>query len=239
MLKMNPSRNVFVFSANSPRSYGISGVNIVEISLKSKYRTLLEYQKFNEVVESEDSKNLFIDTDRYDNLIEFRVMNSSAPGDSIFVKTEDVRKTIEDFKNNKLKPSYDILAGQNMDSLSQRERRQAKAYMADLMYRMLVYKSAGYDKYENREKIEDWCICFYDPIMLYFVNYFGIHTQSEDISIVDEFLTNPQFRHMITIELMKVSAHFAVNNNLVDLSKVKSWIDYDYQGWMDIYDKIN
>lgn len=240
MLKMNPSRTAFVFTSNSSNLPStIDDVSIVMISMDSRFRSLEEYQKENTITESEDSMNLFVDIDRYNNMVEFRVMNPGAPTNSIFVKTDDVRTTIYEFSRNKLSPSYDILAGQNTDNLSDRDKEQVQVYMASLMYRMLKYMSAGYHKYENVVKIDDWCVCFYDPIMLYFITYFGIHSQSEDISIVDEFLTNSQFRHMITIELMKVSAHFAVNNNLLDVSTVGSWIDYDYNNWVRIYEKIN
>ena len=236
---MNPSRNVFVFTANSSLFLGAPDVNVVVISRASKYRSLIEYQKSNIVVESEDSKNLFIDVDRYGTAMEFRVMNPTAPVDSIFVKTDDVLKTIEAFKADKIPRSYDIFAGESIAKLPSDEQDQVKRYMASLMYRMLTYMSAGYHKFENTKKIDDWCVCFYDPIMLYFVHYFGIHSQSEDISIVDEFLTNTQFRHMITIELMKVAAHYAVNNKLLDVTKVQSWVDYDYKNWVSVYNQIN
>lgn len=237
---MNPSHTAFVFTSkasNLPST--VDGVSVVIISMESRFRSLEEYRKENTITESEDSMNLFVDIDRYNNMVEFRVMNPHAPANSIFAKTDDVHRTIDAFSKNKLPPSYDILAGQNTADLPSRDREQVQVYMASLMYRMLKYMSAGYHKYENIAKIDDWCVCFYDPIMLYFITYFGIHSQSEDISIVDEFLTNAQFRHMITIELMKVSAHHAVNNDLLDVSTVGSWIDYDYNNWVRIYEKIN
>ena len=236
---MNPSRNVFVFTANSSVFLGASDVKIVVISRASKYRSLDEYQKSNTIDESDDTKNLFIDVDRYGTAMEFRVMNPTAPVDSIFIKTDNVHAAVNAFKADKLSPSYDIFKGESIDKLPSGEQDQVKRYMATLTYRMLMYMSAGYHKFENTKKIDDWCVCFYDPIMLYFVHYFGIHSQCEDISIVDEFLTNAQFRHMITLELMKVVAHYAVNNKLLDVTKVHSWVDYEYKNWVSVYNQIN
>ena len=239
---MNPYRNVFVFTSERGGEFrDTSDVNVVEIGLTAKYNNLAQYEKDNgRVVEAEDTKNLFINVDRYDTMMEFRVMTPTAPSDSIFIKTSDVDGTIDSFKKDSIPPSYDIFTGGSVQLLPQEEQAQVSKYMATLMYRMLTYMSAGYLEKKNTKKIDDWCVCFYDPIMLYFVHYFGVHSQSEDITVVDEFLTNAQFRQMITIELMKVSAHYAVNNNLIDdMSTVKSWISYEYKNWVAIYNKIN
>ena len=89
--------------------------------------------------------------------------------------------------------------------------------------------SAGYHKGENKRKVPDWCLCFGEPIMKYFINYFEIPTEAPDIGVVDQFLTTPQYREMITIQMMKFLANFAVNNDIVDPGNVDSW--YDIKLW--------
>ena len=103
-------------------------------------------------------------------------------------------------------------------------------------YVLLQYMSAGYHKGQNTRKIPDWCICFGEPIMKYFIHYFEIPTEAPDIGVVDQFLTTPQYREMITIQMMKFMANYVINNNMIDPADVESW--YDMRLWMSVKNKI-
>ena len=131
---------------------------------------------------------------------------------------------------------YDIFSGKHLGELMTDDYLDTKKHIKILFYIMLQYMGAGYHKGLNLRKIPDWCVCFSDPILKYFIKYFDIETESPDISIVDQFLTTPQFREMITIQLMKVMANYVINNQLVDIRDVESW--YDIKTWIKMKSKF-
>lgn len=101
-------------------------------------------------------------------------------------------------------------------------KEEINNHMKDLYNVMFEFVKAGYLVRENRNKIPDWIITFYDPIQKLFILYNNIKTSSEDITIVEEFLVNPQFRELITTTLLKIITNYLVNNKNIS---IMNWLD--------------
>ena len=166
-------------------------------------------------------RNVFVARgDTFPSSIDFRISEPNIPRDSIFVKSEEtIEDILRDIKKDSLK-TYDIFSGGNIDGF---EKKTIVKQIKILFYITYNYMSAGYHLGKNDRKIPDWCICFSDPILEYFIAYFEIPTESPDITVVDQFLTTPQFRKMVTIQFLKVLSNYSINNHLIDISKVESW----------------
>ena len=219
---MSVTRNVFVFSENP-----INNVSATFISPNRQYKSLKQYEQDNGIiVEGNNIKNLFIDTYKYSDVVEFRINNPTIHRDAIFKRVNIglVDEIVSDFTQGSLEASYDIFSG---ESVPAELRASVKKHMSIFLFTLSEFIDAGYYKFENKRKVEDWCICFSEPIMEYFIHYFEIKTQSPDIGIVDEFLTNPQFRHMITEAMLQVAAHYSINKGTVSPVDLidKSWDD--------------
>lgn len=199
--------------------YGEDFVNI--------FRSIKQYEdNVGKISEDDFTKNIFVDRGQYENVIEFRVENPYIPRDCLFLKTDDsIKKITDKLKSGvNLKP-YDIFSGKSISNITLDEQLASKNYLKVFFYVMLQYMNAGYHIRQNRKKIPDWCVCFSESVMEYFIQYFEIKTQSEDITVVDEFLTNPQFREMITNQMMKVLANYIINNKISRPSEITSWQD--------------
>jgi len=199
--------------------YGEDFVNI--------FRSIKQFEEnVGKIVEDDFIKNIFIDRGQYENVIQFRVENPYIPRSCLFLKTDDSIKNITDkLKTGEKFSNYDIFSGKSISNISLDDQLAAKSYLKVFFYVMLQYMNAGYHKSQNLKKIPDWCVCFSEPVMDYFIEYFEIKSQSEDITIVDEFLTNPQFREMITVQMMKVLANYIINNKISIPSEITSWQD--------------
>tara|TARA_Y100001972_G_C7576769_1_gene289376 strand:+ start:107 stop:820 length:714 start_codon:yes stop_codon:yes gene_type:complete len=226
---MDTKYNFFIFVDYVPMNitkgaiyispYGEDFVNI--------FRSIKQYEdNVGKIVEDDFTKNIFVDRGQYENVIEFRVENPHIPRDCLFLKTDDsIKKITDKLKAGEKFNTYDIFSGKSMANISLDDQLASKSYLKVFFYVMLQYMNAGYHKRQNTKKIPDWCVCFSEPVMEYFIEYFEIKSQSEDITVVDEFLTNPQFREMITIQMMKVLANYIINNKISRPSEIISWQD--------------
>lgn len=210
--------------------YGEDYVNI--------FRSTEQYEKtVEEINETDFNKNIFIDRGVYDSVISFRINNPDLPRDSRFIKTDLPVKTIlKKLNEGDTFGFYDIFSGKQLGEMMSDDYLDARKHIRILFYVMLQYMIAGYHKGLNQRKIPDWCVCFSEPIMKYFIKYFEIETESPDITIVDQFLTTPQFREMITTQIMKVMANYAINNRIADIKNIESW--YDIKTWIDLKRKF-
>lgn len=237
---MDTKYRIFVFETGVPMNltkgtiyitpYGEDYVNI--------FRSLSQYEKnVEKIEETEDMKNIFIDRGMYSSSVDFRIKNPTMPRDSVFVQTnQSVPVILNKIKYEEDLQLYDIFSGKQRGPIEPNENDDIDKNIKIFYYVMLQYMNAGYHKGQNKSKIPDWCICFGEPIMKYFIHYFEISTEAPDIGVVDQFLTTPQYREMITIQMMKFMANYVVNNELVDTEDVESW--YDIKLWMSIKNKI-
>lgn len=236
---MDTKYNFFIFETMVPMNltkgaiyitpYGEDYVNI--------FRSITQYEKnIGKIEETDDNKNVFVDRGIYSSSIDFRIKNPELPRESIFIQTD---KTVPSILN-KIKygeiDTYDVFSGKSILDLDSQDSEDMKQNVKIFFYIMLQYMSAGYHKGKNIRKIPDWCICFSEPIMKYFIHYFEIETEAPDIGVVDQFLTTPQFREMITIQMMKFMANYVVNNDIIEPSDVDSW--YDVKLWLTIKNKL-
>lgn len=88
---------------------------------------------------------------------------------------------------------------------------------------------AGYLEYKNYNKVDDWILTFQEPCMKLFVEYYKPELSNEFSTYEIEFLSNPQFRHLILISFMKILAnHLVLNKKFkkdVDWTNPSVWID--------------
>jgi hypothetical protein len=188
------------------------------------YKSLSEYTEQNgEIEEHALHRNIFVARgNRFNTSLDFRLSEPSVSRDIIFIKSnETIGDILEGVKNGSLIP-YDIFSGDNIVGF---EKEAIVKQIKILFYVMYTYMAVGYHLEKNDKKIPDWCVCFSEPILKYFIAYFEIPTESPDITIVDQFLTTPQFRKMITMQLLKVLSNYVINNGIVEISEVKSWED--------------
>lgn len=237
---MDTKYNFFVFVSGVPMNitkgvvyitpYGEDYINI--------FRSITQYKKtIGDIEESDENKNIFIDRGVYSSSLDFRIKNPTLPRESIFIQTdESVAKILNKLKNNEEIEKYDIFSAKDTTDLEENELTDLKQNMKIFYYIMLQYMSAGYHKGQNKRKIPDWCLCFSEPIMKYFLHYFEILTESPDINVVDQFLTTPQYREMITLQMMKFMANYLVNNKIIDPNAVDTW--YNVELWLSIKNNI-
>ena len=237
---MDTKYNFFVFTNSIPSktSKGVIYITPFGEDYVSIFRSISQYEEnVSKIEENGFNRNIFVArSGTFDSSVEFRISHPFLPRDSIFIKTDDsIAKLIKMVKEDQLS-TYDIFSGKSIARVDAEDVTTITKEIKILYYVMLQYMSAGYHERKNQKKIPDWCICFSEPIMKYFVEYFEIKTESPDIHIVDQFLTNPQFREMITIQLLKLLSNYVVNNNLIDLKDVKSW--YDIGLWLSVKSKF-
>lgn len=237
---MDTQLKLFVFSETIPETtkkgviYIIpSGGNNVNI-----FKSLSDYQKtVNNIEENDFTRNIFIARgDIYSSSLEFRIMHPTIPRDCIFIKTEESLNSIIKGMEKDDIVTYDIFSGNDISALDLEEEMAVKKEMKLMFYIMLQFMSAGYHEQKNKKKLPDWCVCFTEPIMKYFIQYFEIKTECEDINIQDQFLTNPQFREMITIQMLKLLSNYVVNNNFIETKEVTSWLSMNL--WLSIKSKF-
>lgn len=237
---MDTKYNFFVFETSVPLNItkGVVYITSYGEDYVSIFRSLKQYEDNVEKIESlEDTVNVFVDRGVYSSAVDCRVNNPSLPRDCIFIRTDDnISKILKRLKNGDTYNYYDIFSAKSISDTNAEDVADISKYIKIFYYIMLQYMNAGYHRGKNTIKIPDWCVCFSEPIMKYFLEYFEIRTESPDISVVDEFLTNPQFREMITLQMMKFMANYSVNNNIVDPQDVDSW--YNVKFWISIKSNI-
>ena len=193
------------------------------------YTSMAAYMKREgEIEENVMHRNVFVARgDTFHSSVDFRISEPNVPRDSIFVKSEEpLEDILRDIKRGSLK-TYDIFSGDNIAGF---EKEAIVKQIKIIFYVMYNYMAAGYHLGKNDRKIPDWCVCFSEPILKYFIAYFEIPTESPDITIVDQFLTTPQFRKMVTLQLLKVLSNYVINNGIVEISEVNSWEDMKMWG---------
>lgn len=233
---MDPKYNIFVFDTVVPMTiskgviyitpYGEDYVNI--------FRSIQQYEEnTGDIEESEDVKNVFVDRGIYTSAVDFRVNNPTLPRESLFIKSDlSIVKILKSIKDNRIVNGHDIFSAKSTLGYSDEQVDDIEKHVKIFFYIMLQFMNAGYHKGKNLRKVPDWCLCFSEPIMKYFIHYFEIPTEAPDIGIVDQFLTTPQFREMITIQMMKFMANYVINNEIIEPNKVESW--YDIKLWLSI-----
>ncbi len=92
------------------------------------------------------------------------------------------------------------------------EQDESKYHLNSFLEVLIEFINAGYHEEKNLQKIPDWCVTFTEPIMEYFIEYFEIKTEADDIFLVDQFLTTPEFRKMITELMAKVVSNYKFEN---------------------------
>lgn len=237
---MDTKYNFFVFTNAIPAktSKGVIYITPFGENYVNIFRSISQYEKtVAKIEENLFNRNIFVArTDTFNSSIEFRISEPTIPRDCIFIRTDDsLIKLIKQVKDDDIY-NYDICSGNSIENLDIEDRMEAKKQIKLLFYITLQYMSAGYHERKNKKKIPDWCLCFGEPILKYFIEYFEIKTQSPDIPLEDEFLTNPQFREMLTKQLLKLLANYVVNNKIIDVGDVKSW--YDISLWLSIKSKF-
>ena len=231
--------NFFVFETSVPMNlvkgaiyitpYGEDYVNI--------FRSISQYEKtIGDIEETDESRNIFVDRGVYTSSVDFRIKNPTLPRDSIFIQSQEpIPNILIRMKKGDIKP-YDFFSGKSTEGLNRSDLNDVQNNIKIVFYVMLQYMTAGYHKGKNIRKIPDWCVCFSEPVMKYFIHYFEIPTEAPDIDVVDQFLTTPQFREMITMQLLKFMANYSVNNKIIDPSDVESW--YDAKLWLAVKNKF-
>jgi len=237
---MDTKYNFFVFTNTIPSkaSKGVIYITPFGENYVNIFRSISQYENTVAKIEENDfNRNIFVArTDTFNSSVEFRISEPTIPRDCIFIRTDDsLMKLIKQVKDNDIY-TYDIFSGKSKEGIDIDDEMEVKKQIKLLFYITLQYMSAGYHERNNKKKIPDWCLCFGEPILRYFIEYFEIKTQSPDIPHEDEFLTNPQFREMMTKQLLKLMANYVVNNKIVDISEVKSW--YDIKLWLSIKSKF-
>ena len=111
---------------------------------------------------------------------------------------EDLKKTPPDF--------FDTNITEHLDEDA------IKYHLNSFLEVLIEFVNAGYHEEKNLQKIPDWCVTFTEPIMEYFIEYFEIKTEADDIFLVDQFLTTPEFRKMITVLMAKVVSKYKFEN---------------------------
>ena len=237
---MDVKYKFFVFETGVPMNltkgaiyitpYGEDYVNI--------FRSITQYEKnIGKIEETEENKNVFIDRGMYTSSVDFRIKNPTMPRESIFIQTDNsIKDILNMIKRKEDLQLYDIFSGKERIMIEPNENEDIDKNIKIFYYVMLQFMSAGYHKRQNTRKIPDWCLCFAEPIMKYFIHYFEIPTEAPDIGVIDQFLTTPQYREMITIQMMKFMANYSVNNDIIDPSDVDSW--YEVKLWLSMKNKI-
>lgn len=236
---MDIKYNFFVFETSVPMNlvkktiyitpYGEDYVNI--------FRSISQYEKtIGDIEETDENRNIFIDRGVYTSSVDFRIKNPTLPRNSIFIQSQEpISNILIRLKKGDIK-NYDFFSGESTEGLDSNDLIDVENNIKIIFYVMLQYMTAGYHKGKNLRKIPDWCVCFSEPVMKYFIHYFEIPTEAPDISIEDQFLTTPQFRGMITMQLLKFMANYSVNNEIIDPDDVESW--YDTKLWLDVKNKF-
>ena len=237
---MSTNYQLFVFGKDIPYSTSKGVVYITtkgEASVKI-FRSIEQYENsVGKISESENMTNVFVDRDLFSSVVSFRVNLPNLPRGSRFIKSEEHVKTILDklHKGEKFE-EYDIMSGDSIEDLDSDSEKDVKDYMKTFSEVLLNFIEAGYHERQNIKKIPDWMLTFEEPIMKYMISYFEIKTACEDIFLVDQFLTTPQFREMITGIMMRVMAHFFINNEYIDIKDVSSWKDTEM--WKSLLIKL-
>ena len=237
---MDTKFNFFVFTNTIPEktSKGVIYITPFGEDYVNIFRSISQYEdSVGKIEENDFNRNIFVARNgTFSSSVEFRISEPDMPRDSIFVQSDEpLTKIIKEVKENQLQ-TYDIFSAASINKLDTLESDAVRREMKILFYVMLQYMSAGYHERKNKKKIPDWCVCFSEPILRYLISYFEIKTESPDIHIADQFLTNPQFREMITTQLLKILSNYVINNKMLDVSEVKSW--YDIGLWLSLKSKF-
>ena len=114
------------------------------------------------------------------------------------------------FSLKNLKAKYPNFFVDKVSDLIQED--ESKYHLNSFLEVLIEFVNAGYHEEKNLQKIPDWCVTFTEPIMEYFIQYFEIKTEADDIFLVDQFLTTPEFRKMITVLMAKVVSKYKFEN---------------------------
>lgn len=114
------------------------------------------------------------------------------------------------FSLKNLKAKYPNFFVDKISDLIQED--EFKYHLNSFLEVLIEFINAGYHEEKNLQKIPDWCVTFTEPIMEYFIEYFEIKTEADDIFLVDQFLTTPEFRKMITVLMAKVVSKYKFEN---------------------------
>lgn len=237
---MDTKINFFVFTNIIPEktSKGVIYITPFGEDYVNIFRSISQYESSVAKIEENDlNRNIFVARNgTFNSSVEFRISEPLMPRDSIFIRSDEpLSKLVKKVKENEL-DTYDIFGAKSISKIDISDANTVSREMKILFYVMLQFMSAGYHERKNKKKIPDWCVCFSEPILRYFLEYFEIKTESPDIHVADQFITNPQFREMITTQLLKILANYVVNNKMIEVRDVKSW--YDISLWLSLKSKF-
>jgi len=150
----------------------------------------------------------------------------------VIAKEEDKLEELLKKERDNYKKDYPLFSGKKMDSSNKDLAKEILISMKLLSKIIFEMLEAGYLDEKNEKKISDWILSFEEPTLKLFANYHQIETSNPSYSIEDEYVINSQFRKMILIMMMKIVANFIVNNNLVEIEKVKDWLDIN--SWQEM-----
>ena len=191
--------------------------------MKQKKMDTIFYNK-SEALEGDGPKMFVARPDQFRSAVDFRVLHPKKHRESVFVLSNNLDIPSES--------PYNIFSGKSTRTLDSQDKEAVSEYRGILYDAMINFLKAGYHREKSLIKISDWCVNFTEPIMQYLLTYFEIETEAEDINIVDQFLSTPQLRKLITEILVEVLAHYSINNEIISNSDVSDW--YDVKMWEEL-----
>ena len=224
--------------------------NVVFIGKQHEYNSLENYlnisKNYNKFIFTKnylgnnffESNDIFISRIHKTPLV-LRLQETTIPREATVITSEEKLEKIIENTEDYIQDDYDIFSGGKILS----DRKDVKisiieniSILSNVLYQFL---GAGYLTLENNKKIDDWIICFQEPILDIFIRYFRFTTSADDTKFSDEFLINPKLRRNTCIVLMKVISNYLIKNKYIgleDVSKFKSWENIDL--WMGLREKI-
>lgn len=207
----------------------------------------INYSKNHMYSPSKINKGDYIIVNNFEYPIMARLQNPEIPQTNLIITKKSMgtdSDITEDSLDKYITADYNIFSGSAIKTNDKKLTKYIYGIMSELNDVLIEFMKAGYHLYKenedekvyNKNRISDWIINFEYPILKMFKLYYGIETSCEDIMFVDEFLDNPQFRHMITLIMMKLIVNF-VNNN--DLKGIVNTDYYDVNYYETVKEVLN
>ena len=186
-----------------------------------------------------EKEDIFVSYE-HDTPLAFRLQEYQLPRENLAVVTKEKNLVqVLDLEEYNYNEDYDIFYGTKINSIEKKTKiiiLESLKLMVDIMYQML---DAGYLENKSTQKIEDWILSFEHPVLKIFKIYHQLETSNDSIDVEEEFLINPQFRHMILIMIMKIMANFIINNEMItakEVSKIGDW--NSKETWIDMRKQV-
>lgn len=200
--------------------------DVIFVGPSQKYKSIENYFEIKDIDYNEqirknaDAFNFCIITET---IINYRLNNNLLDEAKIYkVKNiNEVKKVLKgEFRNN----GYPIFSGAELKERGP-ELKTIKKHLSIFFTVMFQMIDAGYLEKEDIQRIDDWIINFDQPVLRGFLRQLGIYTSAPDKPFFLEFLENPQFRQMLTLNMMKITVQFLINNDFVKETDERNWQD--------------